>query len=549
MPTRRAARELRSVFAERAGGRSAILPTIRPLGEFDEEEAMFSPEPALLDALPPIGTFERLLWLAPLVKRWKRRLPAHLAAMFAEEIVVPASSADALWLARDLAGLIDEIETEGADWARLGELVPAELAGWWQVTLDFLEIVTRSWPGFLAERQRSNPAAHRNALIRAEAKRLRTSPPAGPVIAAGSTGSIPATAELLGVIAGLPNGAVVLPGLDRTLDDDTFGLLAAPPEPSLLGHPQFGLARLLKRLGLNRADIGELGAPSPALCRRAALISAALQPAETTDRWSWLRAELPEGAVTDALAGLTLVEAAGERDEALAIAVALRQATVDGGQHGRPRHRRPRAGAAGLDRADALRRRRRRFRRHAACPQPAGGAAEAGLGCRVPARRPGIACCRCSSIRCFGLGLRAGQPCARPPSWSNWWRCAAGPGGPTSRRSAQPFEARLAAIADERHPPFWRGRFGAAALTEGRDPARSAEPCGAAIASPFAALPSVALAVIARPPGWRWKARPRRGWRPGGLYAGDAGEKLAEVLRGLVAASARSSSPPPNGRT
>ncbi len=43
VPTRRAARELRSVFAERAGGRSAILPTIRPLGEFDEEEAMFSP--------------------------------------------------------------------------------------------------------------------------------------------------------------------------------------------------------------------------------------------------------------------------------------------------------------------------------------------------------------------------------------------------------------------------------------------------------------------------------------------------------------------------
>ena len=36
-----------------------------------------------------------------------------------------------------------------------------------------------------------------------------------PVIAAGSTGTVPATARLLATIASLPNGAVVLPGLDK----------------------------------------------------------------------------------------------------------------------------------------------------------------------------------------------------------------------------------------------------------------------------------------------------------------------------------------------
>ena len=41
VPTRRAARALRGVFAERLGGASTILPVIKPLGEFDEDEAAF----------------------------------------------------------------------------------------------------------------------------------------------------------------------------------------------------------------------------------------------------------------------------------------------------------------------------------------------------------------------------------------------------------------------------------------------------------------------------------------------------------------------------
>ena len=106
------------------------------------------------------------------MRRWKRQLPAHVAALFSEEVVVPASTADSIWLARDLAALMDEVESETADWSRLASLVSGELAGWWQVTLDFLAIVTSAWPAILAELDRSNPAAHRDALIRGEAVRL-----------------------------------------------------------------------------------------------------------------------------------------------------------------------------------------------------------------------------------------------------------------------------------------------------------------------------------------------------------------------------------------
>ena len=70
------------------------------------------------------------------------------------------------------------------------------------------------------------------------------------MIAAGSTGTVPATARLLKVIASLPNGAVVLPGLDLSLDEKSWASLAEHPE-----HPQTGMAELLNKLGATRDDV------------------------------------------------------------------------------------------------------------------------------------------------------------------------------------------------------------------------------------------------------------------------------------------------------
>ena len=80
-------------------------------------------------------------------------------------------------------------------------------------------------------------------LIKAEAARLARKTDA-PVIAAGSTGSIPATAELIATIARLPHGAVVLPGLDTDLDEPSWRLIAgdegkgirAGARPSAIRH-------------------------------------------------------------------------------------------------------------------------------------------------------------------------------------------------------------------------------------------------------------------------------------------------------------------------
>src|SRR5690606_9186908 len=101
-----------------------------------------------------------------------------------------------------------------------------------------------------------------------------------PVIAAGSTGSIPATAALLKAIADLPRGKVVLPGLDTSLTPGQHEMLVKGVNAH--GHPQYGLARLLRTLGAGIADVEELAGDAP----RTIAVRHALAPTAETTGWT-----------------------------------------------------------------------------------------------------------------------------------------------------------------------------------------------------------------------------------------------------------------------
>ena len=145
VPTRRAARVLRSEFVDILGGRSAILPIIRALGETDDDSGFFDVEsPTLFDLAPPINNTVRLLELARLVLAWRNQLPEVIRSIHAETpLVAPASPADAVWLARSLVELIDAVETEEADWEDLKNLDSGDFASWWQLSLQFLTIASQ----------------------------------------------------------------------------------------------------------------------------------------------------------------------------------------------------------------------------------------------------------------------------------------------------------------------------------------------------------------------------------------------------------------------
>ena len=135
-----------------------------------------------------------------------------------------------------------------------------DLAVHWEATVEFLKIVTEHWPKYLADNRLVSPVARRNRLMALETERLAKGSP-HPVIAAGSTGTVPATARLLKTIASLPNGAVVLPGLDLTLDDDSWAMLAEHPEHP--EHPQASMAELLRKLGATRAEVAYVPGAAP----------------------------------------------------------------------------------------------------------------------------------------------------------------------------------------------------------------------------------------------------------------------------------------------
>ena len=330
LPTRRACRLARDSFLDALGSRAAILPRLIPLGDVDEDEFVFADTPsatpidAALHIPEAIGTLERRLLLTRLVLDWAKR--PDLTGGKPSPLVANSPGA-ALALADALARLIDDMTTRKVPWERLDDLVADELDEYWQLTLDVLKLAREEWPAVRDARGLSEPSHHRDMMIAAEAERLKRGTETF-VVAAGSTASMPSTALLLGTIATLPNGAVVLPGLDIDLDDASWKLLGEADSVSPVAvHPQHSMQRFLRELGVERGEVSALG--GPAAHGRERLVSEALRPAASTDRWSE-RQFGPQ--IPAALANIAMIEAANPEEEALAVAVALREAAETPGQ-------------------------------------------------------------------------------------------------------------------------------------------------------------------------------------------------------------------------
>jgi len=315
MPTKRSVRALQEAFLRVGEGKALLLPRIGALGSVDEAPLQLT---GALDLPPAVPEAERLALLARLVMARAGRQERPVAA-------------DQAWLlAQELARLLDESHRADVDLPdRLPDAAAEGYAEHWARTIDFLRIVTRAWPDILADRDMLDPAERGVRLLRAQAEAWRRDPPRHRVVIAGTNAGNLATAELMRVVANLPRGLVVLPGLDLDMPEEDWRLIGASPEgpredsePRRRGHPehpQAGMHGLLNLLGATRGDVRpwpeERRPPVPP--SRAATLWRALLPAEALPSWTG------DGPLD--LHGVQRLEPADEQEEASAIALALRR--------------------------------------------------------------------------------------------------------------------------------------------------------------------------------------------------------------------------------
>jgi ATP-dependent helicase/nuclease subunit B len=302
LPNRRACRSLRDAFWRVGGGKALALPSIQPIGDLEFDDLLIDVE-SERDLPPAIGGLRRrLLLIRVLLSRgWTHHQSSRLAD--------------------DLAALLDELQTERIDLHKLEKLAPEAYAEHWQQSFELLQIIIRFWPAILEDEHALDPAERRHQFLTAIAHRWRTAPPERRIIAAGSTGSIPGTRELLKVIAGLPNGEVVLPGLECELDETSWQEIG--PD-----HPQYGLKQLLASFGLFWQTVPTWrGLDEGATRERRAFLADIMRPSSLEG--SWCDGPAIQG---DALAGLSLIDHPDPATEATFIAVRLRAALLEEGR-------------------------------------------------------------------------------------------------------------------------------------------------------------------------------------------------------------------------
>ncbi|MBY6090505.1 double-strand break repair protein AddB [Maritimibacter alkaliphilus] len=298
--TRRMQRRIRDIFDE---GPASLLPRIGLITDLGAAAA-------LAEIPAPVPPLRRRLELVQLIQ----------ALLDAQPDLAPRA---ALYdLADSLAGLMDEMHGEGVSPEDIAALDVSDLSGHWARAQQFLTIAQA-----FADKADSAPDGETRQRMVAErlVAEWQANPPQVPIILAGSTGSRGTTHMLMEAVARLPQGAVVLPGFDFDMGQDTWDHLddALTAED----HPQYRFHKLMQSLDLRAGDIRPWPGAAVNPARNRAL-SLALRPAPVTDQWL---EEGPRLADLDtAFADVTLVEAPSARAEALAIAMRLRQAAEDG---------------------------------------------------------------------------------------------------------------------------------------------------------------------------------------------------------------------------
>ena len=190
LPSRRAVRSVEKMIAEKMGG-AAILPQIVPLGEGADQESEIAKEDIVVSETERIVAVSYILSGLPSVRSISAALP----------------------LARTLITMQDYLENSGMDISDIdwNSLVDEKFAKHFKTKAEILSVLAQVQQDVFGAR--ITETKYRNNLARTWCDYVKNLDKKNSlVIVCGSTASVPTTCELMGVVAKLPNGRIILPG-------------------------------------------------------------------------------------------------------------------------------------------------------------------------------------------------------------------------------------------------------------------------------------------------------------------------------------------------
>jgi ATP-dependent helicase/nuclease subunit B len=305
VPNRRSVAVMRDAFAHELDGKATLLPRFIPLADIGDAllgligSAAFE----ILEAIPVA---------MPLAQQ--RYILTQQVAIFERKHRPHVSLDYAMTMADALMELQENIARAGVSITRaqLLDLMPKNYAEHWRDAIEFLAILTDVWPSIEQEMGVITATAHELRVMEALATYWAKQPPAYAVYAVGSTASQSVTAQLLKTIAHMPQGAVILPGIDPTMDAGEWEAIAA-------GHPLFHLKQFLDGFAIPPANVTPLvNAP------RSIWLEASVPPAFVP---KWPVRILPDHR------SLRLIPCAQPEEEVRVISLLLREALENPAQH------------------------------------------------------------------------------------------------------------------------------------------------------------------------------------------------------------------------
>ena len=297
-------RMLQKVKDEMTDCEATMLPKLSTLNHLDD------PEIIRTNVINPLGL---RLELAQLISKF-----IELESNF-------GSQNSCFDLADSLATLIQELHEEGLSLDSITELDLEDYSEYWQRNKTFFILIR----DYLNTRKIITSEQYKWRVIDSLEKKWAANPPSHPIMIVGSTGSKGTNQRFIKLISNLPQGAVILPGVDFDIPKNVWDTLGGTKDSNtnIEDHPQYRLKALTSKLDITLSQIRKWTNVEPSVSARNKLISLSMQPSPVTDTWLNDGPKLKN--IDKATSGMTVLEAPSERVEALAISMGIRRALED----------------------------------------------------------------------------------------------------------------------------------------------------------------------------------------------------------------------------